>query len=463
MLRPGNSAPVTPPPVSEHLRVRHGWAAPTALTSRHPPSVATEPSDLKWDLLLICVAAYLMTTVGRVHQLFPVLDLLRPAMLTGGLAILLYLRDRRPERRARHLAVPTTKYLLALLFWMVLSIPGSLSEGTSVEMVFGNFVKTVAMYLVTVGAVRGVRDVERLAATYLVAACAYAGVVIARFDLGSGPDWRLGRLYYYDANDLATFLVTALPFGLYVLHNARRASVRALTVVALLLLMVAFVRTGSRGGFIALGAVAVFIVTRYSAIPLRRRVAATILVAGVVVATASDQYWEQMGTITSDADYNRTDERGRMQIWRRGIDYMWQYPLLGVGPNNFPAAEGMLSPFAQRQQFGLGVRWSAAHNSYIQIGAELGVIGLGLFIGVLVNAFVALRRSKPRDAIAGPRDRRTQLAQVLSASLIGFVVGACFLSLAYSEILYTLVALAVALHKVSAGPATDGYREGTPA
>jgi O-antigen ligase len=408
------------------------------------------------------VVAYLLTAVGRVHQLFPVLELVRPAMLTGALAIVLYLRDPRPERRAGHLAAPTTKYLLALLFWMVLSIPGSLSPGTSVEMVFGNFVKTVAMYLVAAGALRGIRDVERLAATYLVAAVAYATVVVARFDLGAGPDWRLGHLYYYDANDLATFLVTAVPFGLYFLDRGRRTLVRVLTAIGLAVLTVAFVRTGSRGGFIALAAVAGYIVVRYSAIPLRRRVGATLLVAVVVVGTASEQYWEQMGTITSDVDYNRTDERGRMQIWSRGIDYMLQNPMLGVGPGNFPAAEGTLSPFAQRQQFGVGVRWSAAHNSFIQVGAELGVVGLVLFVALIASAFVALHRSRPHDGrSADPSDRRTQLAQVLTASLVGFVVGAFFLSLAYAEILYTLAALAVGLRKVTAEPGRDRLLAGT--
>jgi O-antigen ligase len=440
-------------PVKERATVRGPWTAPVLSVPRPATSEPTAPSDRKWDLLLVCVAGYLLTAVGRVHQLFPFLDLVRPAMLTGALAVLLYLCDSRPERRASHLAAPTTKYLLALLFWMMLSIPGSLSPGTSFEMVFGNLVKTVAMYLVAVGTLRGIRDVERLAATYLVAAFVYATVVIARFDLGAGPDWRLGHLYYYDANDLATFLVTAVPIGLYFLVNVRRPLVRVLTAIALAVLAVAFVRTGSRGGFIALAAVAGFIVVRYSAIPLRRRVGATLLVAVVVVGAASDQYWEQMGTITSDADYNRTDERGRMQIWSRGIDYMLQNPLFGVGPGNFPAAEGTLSPFAQRRQFGVGVRWSAAHNSFIQVGAETGVIGLALVVALLASAFVALHRSRPREgSSAGPSDRRTQLAQVLTASLVGFVVGAFFLSLAYAEILYTLVALAVGLQKVTAEP-----------
>jgi O-antigen ligase len=184
----------------------------------------------------------------------------------------------------------------------------------------------------------------------------------------------------------------------------------------------------------------------------------TGVVAAIVVGIASTQYWEQMGTIVSDTDYNWTEETGRMQIWSRGIGYMLANPLFGVGPSNFQTAEGTLSPYAERQQFGVGVRWNAAHNSYIQVGAELGVVGLGLFVAVIASALVALLRSRPpADAVEGPRDRRLQLSQVLTASLIGFVVGAFFLSLAYSDMLYTLVAMAVGMRKVTVtgAPAED--------
>lgn len=50
-----------------------------------------------------------------------------------------------------------------------------------------------------------------------------------------------------------------------------------------------------------------------------------------------------------------------------------------------------------------------------------------------------------------------QLRQVLTASLIGFAMGAFFLSLAYSQMLYTLVGLAVGLRKVAAAAPTDGH------
>jgi O-antigen ligase len=194
--------------------------------------------------------------------------------------------------------------------------------------------------------------------------------------------------------------------------------------------------SGSRGGFIALFAVVGFVVLRFAAIPLRWRLSATALVALILVTAASDQYWQQMSTITSDTDYNHTAETGRLQIWSRGIGYMLQNPVLGLGPGNFQTAEGTLSPLAERQQFGIGVRWNAPHNSFVQIGAELGIPGIALYIAVIASAFRALRQS-------------AALTPALTASLLGFVVGSFFLSLAYSEMLYTLVALAVGVQKVS--------------
>jgi O-antigen ligase len=420
-------------------------AAARSVPTESPGRQAREP-DVRWDLLLLCVAGYLLTSVGRVHQLFPVLEVFRPAILTGLIAIAMYLADRHDERQSNLLWVRPSKYLIALLVWMILSVPGSLVRGTSFDLVFDDFIKTVLMYFVVCGAVRGPRDVKRLAAVYLMAAVLYAGVVVARFDVGSGADWRLGHLYYYDANDFATFAVTAMPFGLYFLHAGRRPRTRMLSAMGLAILTLAFVHSGSRGGFVALAAMIGFVVARYSAVPLRWRVGAAALVIGVLLGTASDQYWTQMGTILSDADYNRTNESGRLRIWSRGVGYMLQHPILGVGPNNFQAAEGMLSPLADRQQFGVGVRWNAPHNTYLQVGTELGLPGLIIFITLIASGFGALRQSaRSRHAPAGA----DQLAQTLSASLIAFVVGAFFLSLAYSPMLYTLIALAVSLRRVT--------------
>jgi len=283
----------------------------------------------------------------------------------------------------------------------------------------------------------------------LSSAVLYTIVVMMRFDLGNGNDWRLGRLYYYDANDFATYVVTAMPFGVYFAHASKRLMGRMIAAGSLVVLTLGFVRSGSRGGFIALAAVSVFIVARYSAIQLRWRLSAAALVVLVLFGTASDQYWQQMGTILSDTDYNRTQESGRLQIWSRGLGYMLDNPLFGVGPGNFQAAEGTLSVFAERQQYGVGVRWSAPHDVFVQAGAEMGIPGLMLFVALLASAFNALRRSRDDQSIA-PDMRAAQLTPAVMASLLGFVVGSIFLSLAYAEMLYTLIALAIGLCKITA-------------
>jgi O-antigen ligase len=405
--------------------------------------------DRTWDVLVIAVSAYLLAAVGRVHQLFPMLEPLHPALLAGLVAILIYLTDRRPERRLALLWTPPAQFLVALTVWMILAVPGALVRATSLELVLDNFLKTLMMFFVIAGAARGFRDVERLAMSYFAAATVYAGVVVTQFDLGgAGDGWRLGHLYYYDANDFATFAVTAMPIGLYAVVSAQSVLKRVVAGAMLALLALAFVWTGSRGGFIALLAVAAYIVLRYRTVRLMWRLTGTALVGLVLLVAASDRYWAQMETILAEDDYNRTEETGRFQIWSRGIGYVLGHPVLGVGPNNFPAAEGMLSPQADRQQLGVGVRWNAAHNSFLQVAAELGIPGFVMFIGMFVTTFAALIRAARHGRTLRQR-RPSQLSQALTASLVGFIVGAFFLSLAYSEMLYTLIALSVALYKVT--------------
>jgi O-antigen ligase len=276
----------------------------------------------------------------------------------------------------------------------------------------------------------------------------YVAVVLSRFQLG-GSNWRLGDLYTYDANDLATLIATAMPFGLYLLIGQRRPVVRVLAVAGLIILAVGLIRSGSRGGFLAFLAVAAFVLVRMTTIPARSRLAGLAVILLVVLGTASDKYWTQMQTIIHyDKDYNVTSETGRVRIWKRGIGYMEDHPLFGVGLRNFQVAEGTISPRAKLQERGVGVWWGAAHNTYVQMGAELGFPGLMLLLGMMTTAFMSLRRVARRALRGNPAGSEvSRLAQSLMAAIVGFAVGAFFLSLAYADMLYMLIALTIALAK----------------
>jgi O-antigen ligase len=94
----------------------------------------------------------------------------------------------------------------------------------------------------------------------------------------------------------------------------------------------------------------------------------------------------------------------------------------------------------------VGFKWSAAHNSFVQIGAELGVLGLGLFVALFAVAVRALSR------VGRGQGAAAFLAQTLTASLVAYVVSGFFLSAAYWAYLYTLLGMVAGLVKI-AGPA----------
>ena len=131
-----------------------GW--PLAAPSAQP---TTSTIDREWDLLLACIAGFVLTAVGRIHELFPALNVVRPAMATGLLSIILLSLDGQSIRRWRLISTGTTTWLVALLIWAVLSVPGALSAGRSFDYVTEEFGKTVVMAIVLACAVRGGRDV----------------------------------------------------------------------------------------------------------------------------------------------------------------------------------------------------------------------------------------------------------------------------------------------------------------
>jgi O-antigen ligase len=405
------------------------WARSPAADSR---------SDAHWDALLVCVAVLIVTSVGRLHQLFPILLPLKPTLVSGVLALVLYFGDSRGPRQLGGLGSRVTWWAVALLIWAALSVPGALWPGGSFALLTDDLIKTLMMYVVIAGAVRGVRDVERLAFVYFLAAATFSAVGLARFGVGNGA--RLDHLPYYDANDFGVFAVTAIPLGVYFAVSQSRFLPKLAAVAGLGPLLLAFVSAGSRGGFLALIAVAAFFLVRQNTIATRWRVLGILTIAALVGAVANDSYWERMRTIVhTEKDYNSTSQTGRLQIWSRGIGYMLQNPVFGVGLDNFSTAEGRLS----------GIRyWTAPHNAYVQIGAELGVPGLLCLLGVIGATLGTLRTvDRTRVAPGAPHAAR-RLGQALTGAVIGYVVGAFFLSLAYAGMLWALAALAAGLGKV---------------
>lgn len=434
------------------IRQRGGLAA-TKRSPGTPVSVGALPSAplplprQRVDAVSGAVLVYLLVAVAQVNAFIPLLRILRPGITAALLSVALIVADGSRARSAQWLTDFTSRCVLLLTTWSVLTIPMALFPGVAWRGFSENFVKVVVLYSVIVLSVRSMRDVQRLVAGFGLGGAFYCLYV-----------WRSGQMTAmgdrvtnlsgsgYDPNDFAAFAVGCVPFLLYVAGSRLPVWTRLAAIPGLGLVLIGIVLSGSRGGLLGLSVAIALILWRFDALSRWLRIAGVIAGTGFIAATASDAWWDRMATLLNPSeDYNMTADVGRTAVWKRGLGYFAQRPLTGVGAENFPVAEGVLNPLLEREQYGIGVSRLAAHNSFIQILTELGVPGIALFLGTIGGALMAIERGL-RLAGRRPSPERA-LGHALTASLAGVLVCAIFLSHGYSAMLYSLFALAVAFEK----------------
>lgn len=402
--------------------------------------------DGTWGSVRILLAAALLAYAWRIQDLFPALNPFKPVtLITGAFFLLLILDSKLPGRLVRVAQRPPAVFAVIVGLVAVVGIPFSLYPGMSFDVALKDVVPTVLVAIGIAAVVRSPRDAYRFAGVHVAGAVVYSAVVLSRFSLG--PDGRLGDLVYYDANGLGLIMVCTLPLAYwYALHGTRWAA-RVGAVAAMPLFLIAIIRSGSRGALLGLVTVVGYTLVANRSATMRTR-AGLAAVAALLLLGGGTKYWGMMDTMlhpTRDYNWVGNAEGGRMDVWVRGIGYMASHPILGVGAGAFPVAEGTISPLAGRQDYGEGLKWSAAHNSFVQVGAELGVIGLVAFLAFLGAGFRQARRTVRIARLIGDL-RAAAMGDALAASLAGFAVSGFFLSEGYSPLAYSVVAIAVGLN-----------------
>jgi O-antigen ligase len=394
------------------------------------------------------VALILFTYVWRLQDAFPILGKAQLPAFALLAALIYFASTKHPLRRTRLIKGPTTNLVVALMVIMTIGVPFSLWVGHSATFVVKGMLPNALFLLLVATSVRSIRDVEWYALVNLYGALVYTTVVSLFFSVGG--DGRLGGLIFYDSNDFALVMVCTIPFAIYFLGKGQKRSRRIAAILTLAMILTALVKSGSRGGFIGLIAVMLYVLLRYRAIPSRVRLAVTIAGVALFLGFASDKYWTMMGTILHpQSDYNYNDNVGRVEVWKRGVGYMIHNPIVGVGVSAYPVAEGGSDLALSLAAQGRGFKWSVAHNSFLETGAELGIPGALVFIGMLVVTGFGLTRLSPRGKWSPWISRREMaLAQMLIGALFGFAVAGFFVSAEYFAYLYFILGLAVGLMKL---------------
>lgn len=417
--------------------------------------------------MLKLVGLIVLTYIWRVQDMVGPLSKLKFPTLVTLLVLWTYGNDASATRRYRHVRGVLTALLFALATIIAAGIPSSILPGASLEFLLKDFLPDVLMVVVVGACVRTRRDMEWLLGVHIAGAMIYNLYALVFFGVdGSG---RLGGMLYYDANDFSQTIICTMPIAMYFLRGGAPAWQRRLAAAAIPVLMINFIRAGSRGGFLGFAVIALWSLVGYSPIRAGKRFAAVALLVAGISAVGGDAFWAKMKTILKPKDdYNMQSETGRWQLWKNALSIVRQRPFVGVGARQYAEANATLSDLARaRIERGEGmIPWQRAHNAYVSIAAETGVGGFAAFIAMLLTALglaIRLTRQARRTATAaGAGAELSALAHALAIALVGYMVSAFFLTAEYQAVLYLNLGLLLATRKLVMWEAAQAPGPGFP-
>jgi O-antigen ligase len=172
-----------------------------------------------------------------------------------------------------------------------------------------------------------------------------------------------GAGFLSDPNDLAQILLIALPLAFIAWRRGRVLANFFVVLVPVTLLLWATYLTHSRGGLIALAAVALMAARK------KLGTTASMVLAGVFIfgLLALD--------FTGGRGISAADGADRLEAWANGLEMFKSAPLFGIGFNGFTDLYEI-----------------TAHNSFVLCLAELGILGSTLWMALLVTTTMNLNR-----------------------------------------------------------------------
>jgi O-antigen ligase len=360
---------------------------------------------------------------------------------------------------------PPLRWAVVFLSWALVTVFFSLAPETAIDGYIERL-KALVIFFVVVNTLRTPQQLRFYILIILAAFVIYParGTLLNYVTHNTLFGRAIWNKMYANSNDLAAMTLLMLGLALAIAsvktQNARvRHAATALVPVLLLIILL----TQSRGVF--LGLLVGFgppLVARLWKRPSGTAATVLIIVAllAVLVPEAS---WNRLATITklsssetiAQVEQNPADQMAmynaveRRLILENGLKIVADHPVLGVGIGGFNRALVRYMPE-------LGYRGGKdAHNTYLNLAAEMGLPGLLLWLGMVGSVLAQVRRRRARLEA----DDRTIQALWIQRAVIGFLVAALFASYQGITMFYLFLGILWAASNVLGREATE---PGTP-
>ncbi|GAK32238.1 O-antigen polymerase [Iodidimonas nitroreducens] len=387
---------------------------------------------------VVGVYAYHWISLLNPHRLvYGVAYSLPFAMFLSGLTLLAWLVSKEPKKLT--ITAPTA-ILLALAFWVTFT--SFFAQVPDVAWVYWErTLKTFFMALITIALVTSRERIHALV-WVLVLSVGVLGIrsgIPTILTAGGHHAYGPPESFINDNNALALVFVMTLPLMRYLHLQSEEKWIRIGILATMVMTSFAIIGTTSRGGFLGLVAIAIALVWKS-----RQRaafIALALALGSVLIFFVPQQWVERMETIKEyDQD---ASAMGRIDAWIFASRLAIERPITGGGFRPYYDSDLFmrLVPDAAMPR--------AIHSIYFEVLGDHGFVGLGLFLGLLWAAWRSFARAKKLGEMRPDMKWAADLGQMGQASLIGYMVSGAFLSLAYFDHIYTVIALAAALSMVT--------------
>lgn len=335
-----------------------------------------------------------------------------------------------------------TTLIVVFLGWTALSATWAEDPAAALGS-FGRFFLNAFLFLIVFSGVRQRSDARRLAGAFVAGAAAAA--VYGLFASSNISADRLGS-DVLDPNELAAVLVAGSALAVAVFAaGAKRPGIRLFALGTGLFALASVLLTLSRGGLVALAASLLMAIV----ISGRWRAPVTVLVLALTVGAVT-----YFADFASQADRDRVTnvsqgqgriKEGRTSLWQVAWRAVEDRTVEGVGAGNFPVSSRkyLLEPgLVQRSDEIL--RNVVVHNAYLELFAELGIVGLSLYLSLIgFSLYTMLRASRTFRQRGDPAMQAFTMAVIVA--LVGNLVADFFISGEYSKQLWLLLGFGPAL------------------
>ncbi|HEY4818064.1 MAG TPA: O-antigen ligase family protein [Candidatus Acidoferrum sp.] len=310
-------------------------------------------------------------------------------MLTGGLGVFAILERGRVRR-------PAPGHILMALFVLLAAISYLWSlypEGTLTQ-VFTYIQLFMLVWLVWELCPR-TREQTRLMQAYVFGTFVSGIDTVYQFLSHQESAYQRYAGARLDANDLGLMMALSIPVSYYLLiqNKGRIVWVYRLQLV---LAGTTVLLTASRGATLASLVALAIVPFTHARLTARQKIAvlltASLLVSGAVLFVPSTS-WERLSTTPNE--FAQGTLTGRTVIWKAGWELFRSHPFVGIGANAFRVIVSRV--LAEPIRIGSDILPPAppAHNTFLSVLVEQGVIGLILFCTLLSVLALSVRALPP--------------------------------------------------------------------